>query len=320
MVAFTLRRIALAISMVGAVSLGAFVAFGLSFDPTYQYNLCTTDTCRSERQRLIDQFHLHDPVLERYWLWLRGLPTHGFGRAVLAPPYAFDNRIGPPLWHAAAVTAQLVAVSLVLVFVLSVLVGVVSARRPGSILDGALRLFAYVAWSVPAFVVAVLVARWLAPTHWFLGGTPGGGFVRWVRQMTLPALTLSVGLVGVYSRYVRSAMVVALRQPYAVVARAKGLPERRVVLLHALRNSLIPFVSVVSLEFASVVGASLAVDWVFGMNGLAALFLRSIGQADPFAMTAILVVIGGIVAVFMLLTDLVVGWLDPRARIAAADR
>jgi ABC-type dipeptide/oligopeptide/nickel transport system permease component len=183
-----------------------------------------------------------------------------------------------------------------------------------------LRFLAYVSWSVPTFVVGVLVWRWLGPKGWFEVGPPGGGLVHWIRQMTLPAVTMALGLIGVYSRYVRSAMIVSLQQPYAVVARAKGLSERRVVLRHVLRNSLIPFVSVLSLEFAGVVGASLAADYVFNMGGLALYFLHSLGQADPFAMTAILVVIGGIVAVFMLLADLVVGWLDPRARIAAVDR
>ncbi|HXH98415.1 MAG TPA: ABC transporter permease subunit [Gaiellaceae bacterium] len=87
---------------------------------------------------------------------------------------------------------------------------------------------------------------------------------------------------------------------------------------HVLRNSLIPFVSVLSLEIASVVGASLATDYVFGMGGLAELFLNSLTQADPFAMTAILVAIGGSVGFFILLADLAVGWLDPRARAEPA--
>jgi peptide/nickel transport system permease protein len=323
MLGYALRRVVLAVSTIWAISFGAFLSFGLSFDPTYQLSLCTTGSCRQQRRELVAQFHLHDPILERYWLWLKSLPSDGFGHTVfwfgrIGAGQTTDTSIGPQLWPAVWVTAQLIAVSLVLVVLLSVLVGVVSARRPGSTLDASLRFVAYVSWSTPTFLVGVLVWRWLGPKGWFYTGAPGGGFVRWVRTMTLPAVTLSIGLIGVYSRYIRSAMLVSLRQPYAVVARAKGLPERRVVLRHALRNSLIPFVSVLSLEFAAVVGASLAADYVFDMGGLALYFLRSIGQADPFAMTAILVVLGGIVALFMLLADLAVGWLDPRARIEAA--
>lgn len=323
MLAYAVRRVLFTLSMVWAISFGAFVSFGLSFDPTFQLSLCTTQDCRRQREELVAQFHLHDPILERYWLWLKSLPGEGFGHTVfwfgrIGAGQTTDTSIGPQLWPAAWVTAQLIAVSLVLVVAMSVLVGVVSARRPGSVLDTLLRFVAYVSWSLPTFLVGALVWRWLGPKGWFDTGAPGGGFVQWVRQMTLPALTLSLGLIGVYSRYVRSAMLVSLRQPYTVVARAKGLSERRVLLRHALRNSLIPFVSVLSLEFAAVVGASLATDYVFDMGGLALYFLRSLGQADPFAMTAILVVIGGIVAVFVLLADLAVGWLDPRARIEAA--
>ncbi len=320
MIAYVLRRLALAVSMVWAISFGAFFAFGLSFDPTYQFNLCTTAGCREQRQALIDAVPPPRPDPRAVLALAQGavhgrLRTHGAGHFS-----GGDPRIGPALWSAAAVTAQLIAVSLVLVVVLSVVVGVVSARWQGSPLDMLLRLLAYVTWSLPAFLVGRFLWRWLEPTGWFYGGRPGGGLAHWIRTMTLPAVTLALGLIGVYSRYVRTAMADALRQPYAVVARAKGLTERRVVLRHALRNSLIPFVSVLSLEFAAVVGASLAVDYVFGMGGLALLFLHSLGEADPFAMTAILVVIGGIVAVFMFLSDLAVGWLDPRARVAAAAR
>ncbi len=318
MIGYVVRRLLLAVSMVWAVSFGAFAAFGLSFDPTYSFNLCTSAACKRQRQEIIAQFHLHDPILERYWYWLSGLFSHGFGSSPVGNiANAPGDAIGPPLWRATSITAQLMGVSLVLVVVGSVVVGVVSARLAGSPLDWLLRLFAYVAWSMPTFLVGVLLVRWLGPTHWFDIGTRGPGFGNWIRWITLPAITLALGLVGLYSRYIRSAMLVSLRQPYADVARGKGLSEGRVVLRHALRNSLIPFVSVLSLELAAVVGASLATDYVFGLGGLANLFLRTIGQADPFVLTAILVVIATVVAAFMFLADLVVGWLDPRARVGA---
>jgi peptide/nickel transport system permease protein len=315
---YLVRRLLLALSMVWAVSFAAFLSFGLSFDPAYQRNLCQDAACRAQWDVLIARFHLHDPILERYWLWLSGLPRHGFGQTVVGYYYygaGYD--IGPAVGHATGVTAQLLGAGLLLVLVFSVVVGVVSARLAGTPLDWLLRLLAYVAWSMPAFLVGVLLIRGLAGTHWFdIAGTHSG-FVGWLRWMALPALALSLGFVGLYSRYIRSAMLVSLRQPYADVARGKGLTERRVVLHHALRNSLIPFTSALALDLAAVVGATIAIDYVFGMNGLAGLFLHSIGQADPFVMTAILVVIGGLVAATMFLADLLAGWLDPRVRVTA---
>jgi peptide/nickel transport system permease protein len=110
-----------------------------------------------------------------------------------------------------------------------------------------------------------------------------------------------------------------LRQPYAVVARSKGLSDSRVAYRHALRNALVPVVGVLSLDITAIVGASLAADYVFQMGGLASLFVDSIKDADPFGMTAIIVVIGAVVALFTFLTDLALGWLDPRLRVGVSD-
>jgi peptide/nickel transport system permease protein len=318
MTGYLLRRVAVAFSSVVAISFAAFVAFGLSLDPTYP--LILGGRHNPQRVALQHTYHLTDPILVRYWLWLKGLFAHGFGTTVMpsgvvpSGPVPGDA-IGPAVWSAAAVTAQLVVVSLVAVVVLSVAVGTVSARVPGSPLDLLLRGLAYVSWSVPTFVVGIELLAWLDPNGRYSVGAPGGGFVRWVEHMALPVATLSLGLIGVYSRYIRSAMIVSLHEPYAVVARAKGLPERRVVLGHALRNSLLPFVSVLSLEFGAVVGASLAADFVFHMGGIATLFLRALGEADPFELTAVVVVLAAVVSAFIALADLAIGWLDPRVRV-----
>ena len=319
MIGYVFRRLALALSLVWAVSFVAFVAFGLSFNPAYSLNLCG-DSCKTQRDAVVAEFHLHDPILYRYWLWFSGLFHHGFGNAAIVSfgPVTI-RKIDPDLWRAAGVTGQLMATSLLLTVLLSVLVGVVAARRPGTAVDATLRALAYLTWSMPTFLTGVLLSRWLGPTGWFfIPGIPGQGFVNWVRAMTLPALTLSLGLVGLYSRYLRTALMSELHRPYAVVARSKGLGEGRVTVRHALRNSLIPFVSVLSLDISAIVGASLAADYIFFRGaGLAGYFLFSLGRADPFVLTAVVVVIAVVVAVFTVLSDLLVGWLDPRARTAS---
>ncbi|MGH3050293.1 MAG: ABC transporter permease subunit, partial [Gaiellaceae bacterium] len=182
-----------------------------------------------------------------------------------------------------------------------------------------LRVFAYATWSLPTFLVGVFFLRWLVPHGWFyIGRYPGGGFVSWIRTMTLPAVTLSLGLIGLYSRYVRTATLTELRRPYVTVARAKGLRESRVTVRHLLRNAAGPFVGVLALDISAIVGASLAADWVFSIGGLASYFYNSLQITDPFALTAVVVVIAIVVAVFMLLSDLLLAWLDPRVRVGAA--
>ena len=153
---------------------------------------------------------------------------------------------------------------------------------------------------------------------WFLLGPPTGGLVDWFQHMTLPAVAMALGLVGIYARYVRSAMVTALREPHVIVARAKGLPEHTVTTRHALRTSLVPFVAILSLELGGVVGASIVADGVFRTGGLATAFLQSLGNADPFLLTALLVATAVIVCGFMLLGDVVIAMLDPRIRLAKA--
>ena len=290
MTAFLIRRLLLAVVTLVSVSFGAFCAFGLALDPSYPLVL------GPPKQRHVVQayYHLTDPILQRYWLWVKGFFHHGFGYPVslqvdgdtVSPS---TSAISGEVLHAGWITLQLVAASLVLVVLLSLALGTVSARRRSGPVDVVVRLLTYVSWSIPTFLIAFFFRRWFTGDQTastfvygpqtigyhgnpaFLIGPPTGGLVDWFQHMTLPAVALALGLVGVYSRYVRSAMLVSLGQPYAVVARGKGLSEGRVVVRHALRNSLIPFVSALSLEVGALVGASLAADWVFSLGGLASL-------------------------------------------------
>ena len=338
MAAFLVRRLLLAVVTVVSVSFIAFVSFGKSLDPSYPLVVAQDQTPRHLVQA---HYHLTDPILERYWLWVKSFAHHGFGKGVSTN--VVDGKVvegtgnfGSELWHAGWITIQLVGYALVLTVLLSLLLGTVSARWRGGSADVGVRLLTYVSWSVPAFLIAFFFRRWFTGDQTasafvygpqtlqhpgrpvFLIGAPTGGFVDWFQHMTLPAIALALGLVGVYSRYIRSSMLVALGQPYAVVARAKGLSEGRVVVRHALRNSLIPFVSALSLEIGAIVGASMAADWVFSMGGVATLTIGALGRADPFEMTAVVITLSLLVIVFMTLADLVVGLLDPRARLAAA--
>jgi len=338
MATYVLRRLLLAASVVVAVSFVSFLGFGLSLDPSYPL---------WEQPRLQGivraAYHLRDPILARYWRWATAVLHHGFGTTVSVdvggtPPHLQSpgTPIGPALLHACAVTAALVGISLVLVAVGSTAVGAVSAQRRRYGLDVATRGLAYVVAAVPTFLVADLLRRLIVPkqstillfnkyytsTHnqWFLLGPPSGGFVGWLRHLLLPAIALAIGLVGIYARYVRTAMAVELARPYVTVARAKGLSERRVLVRHALRNSLVPVASLLSLDLGAVVGASLAADGVFRTGGLASVFLGALGNADPFQLTAVVVMSAVIVCGFTFAGDFVVGLLDPRVRTATSWR
>jgi peptide/nickel transport system permease protein len=332
---YIVRRLILAASAVVAVSFVAFLTFGLSLDPTYPLRQSPD---QKPRQFVLHAYHLSDPILSRYWRWLTGAVRHGFGTTVSTSTIGSPLRlaspgepIGPAIWHGAGITAQLVGFALVLTVLGSVLVGTYSARRPYARLDVP-RLASYLAASMPTFLIAYLLKKAIVgdvtvlrtfggPPQFdqhgvFLVGAPTGGFVDWFRHMTLPAVALALGLIGIYARYIRTAMLVSLGEQYTTVARAKGLSERRVVFRHALRNSLIPFTSLLSLEMGAVIGASLAAEAVFNLGGLAQVFLGGLALADPFELTALVVVTAVVVSAFLLAADLLTGVLDPRTRVS----
>jgi ABC-type dipeptide/oligopeptide/nickel transport system permease component len=331
MATYVIRRVFLALSVVLAVSFAGFLGFGLSLDPSYPLAF-------QPRSRAVVQayYHLQDPILSRYARWLWGLLHHGFGRTVStqvggAPLrlQSLGDPIGPQLLRAAAVTLALVSLSLVLAAAGTTAVGVFASQRRRFHSDVGVRAVAYLGAAVPTFLLGDLLLRAIAPhvtanfvpgrgyvisstNGWFLIGAPEGGVVGWLRHLFLPSATLALGLVGIYARYLRSAMTVELGRPYVTVARAKGLSEPRVLLRHALRNSLAPVTALLTLDLGAIVGGSIAADGVFHAGGLASIFLGALGHSDPFELTAIVVVSALVVCGLTVLGDLLVAMLDPR--------
>lgn len=273
------------------------------------------------------------PLTPLWWHWLRGIPS---GRSLHVRAFGFDQpQLIPALGH----TLTLLGATFLLVIGFSVALGVVAAVRTGSAVDGLLRLIFYAVWSLPAFLLALMLQTFVAwlghplPLVGWAGFCPSpivGGFnngpcptgvgihyaTNVLRHVALPAIALAASFIGLHGRYLRSSLIVALDQPYATTARAKGLPERAVVLRHALRNSLVAFSSALLLDFGAMFGAALAVDWVFKIGGIGSLFLDLIANQsiDPNAVTSVLFVTALLVLLASLANDLVVPLLDPRVR------
>ncbi len=284
------------------------------------------------------------PLLHAYWVWLRGVPS---GRSLSHGLY------GPILWPVLTAferTLALLGLTLVFVLVVAVALGCVAAARRGSALDLVLRTGSYVAWAVPGFVLAIVLQQalgriaggwglgWFPAVGW-AGECPGGqgidlhtfrcpaagtglthvGTVLY--HLTLPAVALAVGFVGLHARYLRNSLLDALDAPYITVARAKGLPERAVLLRHALRNALVTFVPAVLSDFGAIFGAALVVDVVFGLRGLGAVFIGQLHlnvdatvPMEIYGMQLLLLIGGALVLTASLLGEVVVVLLDPRTR------
>jgi peptide/nickel transport system permease protein len=339
MTTFTVRRLLLSGGVLLAVSLGTFVFIATRFTPTCysRYSSGAIPTLASTPGQAT--------VL--WWDWLKGVPSGGsFGQVC-------GSNIGAPLWPALGHTAALLAGTALLVVVFSLLLGTVAASRAGSALDVTLRGLSYAAWAVPAFVLALglqSVFNWAGHRYGFhafgTSGWPGsclgqGGVVLpsslcgrapagftyvadVLRHLVLPSVALAVAFIGIHSRYMRSSLLAALAAPYITTARAKGLPERQVVLRHALRNSLATFTSALLLDFGAIFGAAMAVDWVFQLNGLGTLFITEVsgfGAGDsartlnPYAIEALLTLAALFVVASSFAAEVAVASFDPRARL-----
>jgi peptide/nickel transport system permease protein len=224
------------------------------------------------------------------------------------------------IWSRLPVTAELAGLSLLVASLVAIPIGVLSAVRRGGVLDSALRVLSLVGLSIPEFwlgTLLILVAsRYLAWTpaarYVPLGEDPIGN----LQVMVLPVLTLAAVLTANIARMTRSAMLDVLSRDYVRTARAKGLRERRVLVVHAFRGALIPIVTIVGLQAGYLLGGAVVVEQVFTLPGIGRLVVGAIEQRDyPLVQGVILV--GALLFILInLLVDVLYGVLDPRVRVA----
>jgi len=283
------------------------------------------------------------PALPAYGHWLRGLISGASYTGQFHGP--LWPTIGPAVGHT---TVLLVLASLVTVPV-SVGIAAIAAWSRGGVADVLARLLAYAAWAIPAFLLALLMMLAgttlgnqgslgpFAVSGWAGACNPGynlrnGGLVRCtdigfglhyavevVLHVTIPALTLAAGFVGLHARHLRASLLQTLEAPYITTARAKGLGERRVLFKHALRISIATFVGGLLADVGAIFGAALAVDVVFGLGGLGTVLVREFpvdtySPFDVYSIQLLLLITGAFVLLSTVLADGVLAWLDPRLR------
>jgi peptide/nickel transport system permease protein len=335
--AFLARRIVLAVAVLAGVSFGSFVMMATKFSSQCTSQFTPAGVANPPLAGNASQ------AASLYWDWVKGVPSgRSFG-------VVCGGETTSQVWPAFAHTGALLGATGLIVLVAALALGILAAVRAGSFWDTGLRGFSYAAWGVPPFLLAIILQSVLRSAgrpgfHWFsIYGWPAsclsgsgafypcgatGGTVHHtleiVRALTVPALALSLAFIGLHSRYLRSSLLVALNAPYTTTARAKGLPERTVVLRHALRNSLATFTSALLLDFGAIFGAALAVDVVFGLNGLGSLLLVEVGgigggdgprYLNPYAIETLLATAALFVIVASVVAEVAVASLDPRTRL-----
>ncbi|MEH6637096.1 MAG: ABC transporter permease [Halioglobus sp.] len=273
----------------------------------------------ADAERLRALYGLDKPIIERYLNWAGTALSGdlGFSRLYAQPVLSV---IGPALGN----SVQLLACAIGLSVSIAVPLGVLAASRPRSPFDYGINLFAFAGISVPQFWLGLIMMLLFAVVLGWLpasGMAPSGASIgEQLRFLALPVATLTIASVGGYVRYVRSAMLEVMRQDYVRTARAKGAPRRRVIWLHALRNALIPFVTILALDFGFLFSGALITETIFSWPGMGKLIYDAVlGNDYNLAMVALMFATG-LVLFANLLADLAYGWLDPRIVVGGAQR
>jgi peptide/nickel transport system permease protein len=252
---------------------------------------------------------------EQYLSWVANVLRGDFGTSFIT-----DQPVLPQLLRALPVTIELAVLSLVVAFCLGVPVGVISAVRAGSWPDHIGRVVSIAGLSMPSFWIGTLVLlyfaiwfRWIPPITYV-------PFVedpwRNLQQFAVPAVALGAHFSAVAMRMTRSAMLEVVRQDYVRTAYAKGLRERTVLVRHALKNAMVPVITILGVQFGYLLGGTVLIETVFAMPGLGRLTLDAITQRDYPQLQADVLVVALMVVTVTLVVDLSYGWLDPRIRHA----
>jgi len=260
----------------------------------------------ADREALRHALGLDQPLLAQLLHYFEGLLRLDLGTSLQS-----KRPIAELLWQRIPATAELAAAALAVAVVIAFPLGILAAVRKDSLWD-------YGAMSVSMFGVSI-PNFWLGPVlilvfSVWLGWLPVSGREE-AASIVLPAVTLGMALAAVLARMVRSALLEVLHEDYVRTARAKGLPERVVILRHAMRNALLPVVTVLGLQLGVLLGGAVVTEMVFSWPGLGELTIESIQRRDYPVVQACVLLISVSYVVVNTLTDLVYGWLDPRVRL-----
>ncbi|HEY0210661.1 ABC transporter permease [Acerihabitans sp.] len=255
---------------------------------------------------------LDQPFIVQYGHWLSGVLRGDFGTS-LSVRLPVAGIIAQQLPN----TLLLAACSLVVAVLISVPLGVMSARRRNSLFDHATAMFSFFGLSVPPFWFGlILVIIFSIKLSWLPAGgmvsEGGGGFLDVVSHLVLPTLVLAVANMAELVRYTRSAMITVLQEDFIRTARAKGLSERVTVYKHALANALVPVVTVIGLLIPRLFGGAAITETVFGWPGMGQLAVRAAFERDYPVIMAVTLVTSAIVIVASFIVDLLYAWIDPR--------
>jgi len=310
MYAFVARRILQAVPVMVLVATAVFLLLRLTpGDPT---DILLGPEATPERAaELRRDLGLDKPLPVQWAVWFNHVLRGDLGESIF-----LRRPVTQAIWERAEPTLMLTLLSLTIAVILGLSLGVMAALRQGSWADIGAMLVSLAGMSMPTFWIGlnlILVFAVILGVLPVAGYTPlSAGLWQNVRYLILPAITLGVYDAALLARMTRSMMLGVLKEHYVRTARSIGLPERRVVLSHALRNALIPLLTIVGLMFASLMGGALVTETVFNIPGVGRLLIQAVLRRDYALVQGIVLVIAGAYVLINICVDILYGMLDPR--------
>jgi peptide/nickel transport system permease protein len=302
---FFMRRLALVIpTVLGAVTLVFFFLHMIPGDPV---EVMLGETAQqADKEQLREELGLTLPLHIQYGRFITGVFKGNLGDS-----FFYRRPVTQVIAERAPATVELALAAFLVAGLIAIPLGIIAALREGTAVDNASVLFSLLGVSIPNFWLGpLLIILFSITLGWFpVSGREGVG------SIVLPAITLGTALAAILSRMTRASLLDRLGEDYLTVARAKGLPEWKVILKHALRNALIPVITVMGLQFGALLSGAIITENVFSWPGIGTLLINAIEARDyPLVQGCILFITLSYVLV-NLLTDLFYGWVDPRIRL-----
>jgi peptide/nickel transport system permease protein len=321
MLAFTLRRAIQAIGVMLAVGIISFSMFRFAGDPVNQ--MVSIDTSYAERAAIRESLGLNDPIPVQFARYFINAAQFKFGIS-----YQFRQPVADLLKERMPATLELATCATILALVFGILMGVYSALRRDSVLAKVFQAVSLIGISLPTFLIGILLIYLFAVILNWLPSFGRGEVVKlgwWstglltvsgLKALIMPSITLGLFQMTLIMRLVRAEMLEVLRTDYIRFARARGLTTRAIHFGHALRNTLVPVITVVGLQFGSVIAFAIITETVFQWPGICLLFIQSVQTADVPVMAAYLMLVALVFVLINFLVDMLYVAIDPRIRIA----
>ena len=301
MLTYILKRLWQTVFVLIGISLISFFFIHLSGDPVML--MLPGDASHSEIEALREQLGFNDPIYVQYFRFAKGAVQGDFGKSLY-----YHVPVMNLVLQRLPASIELATAAMVFALVLSVPLGIISAVKRGSVIDMGSMFGALLGLSMPHFWLGIMLMLLFSVILGWLPTSGRGSFL----QLIMPATALGMSLMAMFARLTRSVMLEILNQDYVRTARAKGLKERVVIIKHAVKNALIPLVTVAGMQFGFLLGGTVIIETVFAWPGLGRLVVQAIFNRDYPLVQAIVLVMAVIFVVVNLIVDLLYVYLDPR--------